>query len=141
MSEFDDEPTIPDGTNLPFDGDVELLLVDDETPTTGRAPEHRCPRCEAGIGGRGLIRINDRTPQPTRDEARALSDCVSTQTDPEEGGWRWCATQMFLKGLHDVYMGPERRVARLPPPGGVDRRIPSPRDDDQGLCPVIGSPC
>jgi hypothetical protein len=135
---FDDRtPTVPDGTAIPRDVELEApfyLELDDTTPTSPRATDHRCPRCETGVEGRGLVRITDRAPQPgNREDALRIPDCVATQTPPEEGGWRWCATQFFLKGLHDVYWGPERRVARLPPPSGVDRRVPSPapREDDR----------
>lgn len=133
MDNFDDTTpvTIPDGTNLPFDGDLEELVVDDQTPTSRLAAESRCPRCETGVDGRGLIRITDRAPQPDKEQALRLTDCVATQAEPEGGGWRWCANQKFMRGLHDVYWGPERRCARLPPPGGVDRRVIPPREDDR----------
>lgn len=88
MNEFgDDDPTIPDGTHRPFDGEVEQLVVDDRTPPSRFAADRRCPRCETGVDGRGLIRITDRTPQPDKQEALRLNNCVATVTDPVDGGW------------------------------------------------------
>ena len=125
----DDPVTVPDGTNIPFDHVLEQELeLDDTTPACGPT----CRRC-----GRAMVRILNSAPQPTKEQAKAFDVCTGTQLDPEEGGWRVCADQKFLKGLLDEYFGPDRRVARLPPPSGVDRRQvhepPRPRSPSQDV--------
>lgn len=130
-----DEPTRPDGTAIPADDQVEIIgsiedvvmvadVPDDPTPAVGR----RCTR-----SGHRLTIIRNDCPQPTKEEADAFDQCTATIALPEEGGWQVCADQKFLRGLHDIYFGPERRARELPPPAGIDRRAPQllPRDDDR----------
>jgi hypothetical protein len=121
----DDVPTQPDGTAIPADDQVEIIgdidqvvkvadAPDDKTPAVGR----RCTR-----SGHRLIIIRNDCPQPTKEEALAFEQCTATIALPEEGGWQVCAAQRYLRGLHDVYFGPDRR-ASLPSPSfsGPERR-------------------
>lgn len=127
MTFEDDAPTNPDGTNLPVDDSLEVEIdVDfsDKTPGAKLAQEHRCPECETGVCGRGLVRLADFVPPPqSREQAQAYEDCVATQSL----SWRFCKVTGFFQGIARIYWGIERRVARLPPPSGIDRRaVPSP---------------
>jgi hypothetical protein len=121
--------TVPDGTNIPFDEDVELAL-DSEDPTPVPGTDGVCWKCRAVV----VTRIRNDARSPTSiEEARRYLTCVATQDDR----WSLCAANLILRpdAGSEIYLGPERR-SRLPNPSftGPERRrvrvVPKPGADD-----------
>ncbi len=128
MTIFDPPPTdFDDGPPTTLDevpGMVIEIDADDQaTPIPGAVPD-ACTECFV----RMLVRIrNDAPPPSTPSEAQSFDRCVATQ----DGRWALCAGNLMLNingGTARIYLGPERRGQRLPPPAGMEdrRKIPSP---------------
>lgn len=116
--EFETTPiTTPDGTNIPFDEDVELALDSEEQTPVGEK-DGTCWKCEAVTVTR--IRNNAKSPASV-EEARRYLTCVATQDDR----WAFCAANLILRpdAGSEIYLGPERR-SRFPSPSftGPERR-------------------
>lgn len=100
--------------------DVHELPFDGETPTKLEDPG-ACWRCWK------LMPVQIVAPAPgSVHEALRFHTCIASAG----GGWAVCAVNMVLRlGEFELYIGPNRRVSKLPPPGGERRRFP-PRKDD-----------
>jgi hypothetical protein len=109
---------------LEYDDVHELPFADEQTPTQLETPG-ACWLCWA------IMPVQIVSPAPgSSHEAMRFHTCIASAG----GFWSWCASKMVLRiGQHELYLGPERRIQRLPPPSAERRRFPklTPREDDK----------
>ncbi len=105
---------------LEYDDAHELPFSEERTPTKLDEPG-ACWRCWR------IMPVQIVAPYPgSSHEALRFHTCIASAG----GGWAWCAVHMVLRlGQFELYLGPNRRTAILPPPHGERRRFP-PRKDD-----------
>jgi len=117
------EPAVGDTDEeyvLEYDDVHELPFSEEQTPTKLEEPG-ACWRCWR------IMPVQIVAPAPgSVHEALRYHTCIASAG----GGWSVCAVHMVLRlGEWELYFGPERRAAKLPPPHGERRRFP-PRKDD-----------
>jgi len=106
---------------LEYDDAHELPFSEEHTPTKLDEPG-TCWRCLA------IMPVQIVAPYPgSSHEALRFHTCIASAG----GGWAWCAVHMALRlGQFEIYLGPNRRAAILPPPHGERRRFPPRKDGD-----------
>lgn len=118
------EEEVLDGDDIPADVTIEADFAMSEAPTpTDFGQRGSCWKCLR------LIPVQIVAPPPgSSHEALRFTTCiVSAGRD-----WAVCAVQMVVRlGPFELYVGPNRRLAKLPPPGGTERRLVAPRKDDE----------
>lgn len=104
---------------IPRDVELEGTFDAEQTPTKLDDPGS-CWKCWR------IMPVQIVAPHPgSSHEALRYQTCIASAG----GGWAICAVTMVLRlGTFELYIGPDRRVTRLPPPSGERRRF-APRDD------------
>lgn len=105
----------------PTDAELETPFDAEQTPTKLEEPG-ACWRCWR------IMPVQIVSPPPgSQHEALRFHTCIASAG----GGWAWCAANIVLRlGTFEIYLGPDRRHMKLPPPTGQERRIFPPRKDD-----------
>lgn len=122
MGDTHPEPTL-DGDAMLADAELEAPFTDAEVTPTKLATGGTCWRCWA------IVPVQIVAPPPgSSHEALRISTCVESKG----GLWAWCAVNMVIRhGRFELYVGPNRRVARLPTPRERRRFPPRPDGDDR----------
>jgi len=107
----------------PPDAYLEMEFSQSEAPTpTDFGARGSCWKCLR------LIPVQIVAPPPgSSHEALRFTTCIVSAA----GDWRFCGVHQVIRGVPELYIGPERRKAKLPPPGGTDRRLLHPRKDNE----------